>query len=175
MQSKRIVSVGLLILLMMFLSSCASSVKRADDVYSFKYAGQKFKKINVSLNSETQEKLKDNSLFNADKLSEAVKRQMNGKGLLSDVSQDSIEIIVTNIRTRSSFSAVMFGFMAGSDQLEGNVSLKNPDGKVLNSFTVSASYALGGLAGGQEAVRMNWLYDKFAELTVQNILGEKTD
>ncbi len=175
MRSRRIVFLGLLIVSLLLFTGCASSVKRADDVYNYKYAGQKFNKINVSLNSEAQDKLKDNSLFNADKLSESVKRQMNEKGLLSDVSQDLIEIVVTNIRTRSSFSAVMFGFMAGSDQLEGEVSLKSPDGKVLNSFTVSASYALGGLAGGQEAVRMNWLYDKFAELTVQNILGEKTD
>jgi hypothetical protein len=31
--------------------------------------------------------------------------------------------------------------------------------------------ALGGFAGGQDGTRMNWLYERFAELTAQEIRG----
>lgn len=160
----------------MFISACGSSAKRGEDFYEYKYTGQKFNIIIISLNNEAQEKLKDNTLFNSNKLAEAVKREINAKGLLSESSNNLVDILVTSIRMRSTFSAVMFGFMAGSDQLDGDVFIKSSsDGKVLNKFSVSVSYALGGLAGGQEDARMNWLYDKFAEITVKNILGEETD
>ena len=33
----------------------------------------------------------------------------------------------------------------------------------------SAAYALGGLAGGQDEARMNWLYEEFAKLTVAEV------
>jgi hypothetical protein len=42
--------------------------------------------------------------------------------------------------------------------------LVDPAGRALRSFEVNANYAFGGLAGGQDSVRMNWMYDKFAEL-----------
>jgi hypothetical protein len=45
----------------------------------------------------------------------------------------------------------------------------------LNSFEVSASYALGGLAGGQDDARLSWLYEKFAELASKEITGTAVD
>jgi hypothetical protein len=83
--------------------------------------------------------------------------------------------VVTDIRIRSSFSAGMWGVMAGADRLEGDVFVKNEEGKILNSFSISASYTWGGSIGGNDDIRMNWLYDKFAKLTVKNILGKKVE
>jgi hypothetical protein len=45
------------------------------------------------------------------------------------------------------------------------VRVLDPTGKTLRSFDVSASYAFGGFAGGQDSIRVNYLYEKFAELT----------
>lgn len=76
----------------------------------------------------------------------------------------------SQFRVRSSFSAVMFGFMADSDSIDGKVREFNQEGRQVHSFDVSASYALGGIAGG-DGTRMNWLYDKFTELTIAELTG----
>jgi hypothetical protein len=78
---------------------------------------------------------------------------------------------VTDIRVRTNFSAVMWGFMAGDDHINGIVVARSPTGDELQRFEVSASYALGGLAGGQDEARMGWLYESFAEETLKELTG----
>jgi hypothetical protein len=63
----------------------------------------------------------------------------------------------------------MFGFMAGADLISADVIVKSADGQELDKFEVSTSYALGGIAGGQDSARMGWLYEKFAQETVQEL------
>lgn len=88
------------------------------------------------------------------------------KGVRCSAAQRPVvDVIVTDIRTRSGFAAVMFGFMAGDDRIVGTVALADENAAQQDSFQISASYALGGLVGGQEGVRMGYLYEKFAELT----------
>ena len=86
-----------------------------------------------------------------------------------------MEVLVKDMRVRSNFSAVMFGFMAGSDSVTGDVILKDPSGSEMDRFEVSVSYALGGLGGGHDSARMGWLYEKFAEETVNELIGEKEE
>ncbi|MCJ7546192.1 MAG: PEGA domain-containing protein [Deltaproteobacteria bacterium] len=172
MKPRNIFVWGILLICIIFLTACASSVKRIGDFSNYEYTGQKFNKINVSLSPEAQEKYRG-YLFNADKLSWAVQSQIRAKGLFSDLSQNLIEVVITHVRIRSSFIATQVGIMAGADRLEGDVFVKNEEGKILNSFSITASYALGGSIGGNDDIRMNWLYDKFAKLTVKNILGKR--
>jgi hypothetical protein len=172
MKPRNIFLSGILLICIIFLTACASSVKRIGDFSNYEYTGQKFNKINVSLSPEAQEKYRG-YLFNADKLSWAVQSQIRAKGLFSDLSQNLIEVVITHVRIRSSFIATQVGIMAGADRLEGDVFVKNEEGKILNSFSITASYALGGSIGGNDDIRMNWLYDKFAKLTVKNILGKR--
>ncbi len=84
-----------------------------------------------------------------------------------------MEIVVTDIRVRSNFNAVMWGFMAGADHIKGDVVLRSASGEQMDRFGVSASYALGGMAGGQDDARMGWLYEKFAEETVTALSARK--
>lgn len=86
-----------------------------------------------------------------------------------------MEILVTSIRSRSAFNAVMFGFMAGDDHIKGDVIVRSPDGVELERFAVSASWALGGFAGGQTEARMGWLYETFAKHVVEELTVAKTD
>jgi hypothetical protein len=65
----------------------------------------------------------------------------------------------------------MFGFMSGSDLLEGDVTIRNAAGNVVKRSHVNASYSLGGLGGGQDASRMNWLYGEFAKHTAGEVTG----
>jgi hypothetical protein len=62
--------------------------------------------------------------------------------------------------------------MAGDDHIIGKVSLIGENGNPVHTFDVPASYALGGLAGMNETL-MSWLFEKFSELTVAAIRGEK--
>jgi uncharacterized protein DUF4410 len=84
---------------------------------------------------------------------------------LSLTPEASLAILVKDMRVRSNFSAVIWGFMAGSDSVSADIVLRDPAGKELDRFEVSASYALGG----QDDARMGWLYEKFAEETVQEL------
>jgi len=89
-----------------------------------------------------------------------VKQKFEESGLMNAASEYSVHIAVTDLRTRSTFTAIMFGFMAGNDHIVGTVTITDNSNRTLKSFEISASYALGGLAGGQDSMRMNWLYEK---------------
>ncbi len=80
-----------------------------------------------------------------------------------------ILVEVKDVRVRSNFSAVMWGFMAGNDHITGDIVIQNNNGSELDRFEVSVSYALGGLAGGMDSSRMGWLYETFAEETVKEL------
>ena len=76
---------------------------------------------------------------------------------------------VKDIRVRGNFNAIIWGFMAGNDHLTGDVIVKDANGAEVDRFEVSSSYAFGGLAGGQESVRLDWLYKSFAEEAVAEL------
>ena len=101
-----------------------------------------------------------------------IERHLDGRGLLNNQSNQTVEVSINSFRVRSGFSAVMFGFMAGSDSIQGVVAVKNAAGQYIKRAEVSASYALGGIAGGQDSSRMGWLYEEFAKHVVAELTGE---
>ena len=172
----------ILLLIVAGLAGCASGVKRAEDASKreayFAKGGKLANEVTISLTKEAQAMLSDNPGFDQHKLLSTAKRALEANNLLAktaDPSLPRIEILVTEIRVRSSFSAVMFGFMAGNDRVVGDVIARDSSGKELQRFTVSASYALGGIGGGQDDARMTWLYETFAKHTIAELKGEKTD
>lgn len=162
-----------------FLSGCASSVTRdagnqagATATASTSKFGTKPVIVKVTLDATAQEELKDNLKFSAKKLQEKIESALDARNLLAKAdSTDAmhLNVEVTGIRVRSSFSAVMFGFMAGSDYVDGTVTLVGADNLQVDRFKVSASYALGGIAGGMDGTRMDWLYEKFTEKTLSTL------
>ncbi|WP_175917316.1 DUF4410 domain-containing protein [Burkholderia pyrrocinia] len=161
-----------------FLSGCASSVTRdagnqagATATASTSKFGTKPVIVKVTLDAAAQEALKDNLKFSPKKLQEQIENALDARKLLAKAdSTDAMQlnVEVTGIRVRSSFSAVMFGFMAGSDYVDGTVTLVGTDNRQLDRFKVSASYALGGIAG-MDGTRMDWLYEKFTEKTLSTL------
>ncbi|NTY35004.1 DUF4410 domain-containing protein [Burkholderia diffusa] len=161
-----------------FLSGCASSVTRdagnqagATATASTSKFGTKPVIVKVTLDAAAQEALKDNLKFSPKKLQEQLENALDARKLLAKAdSTDAMQlnVEVTGIRVRSSFSAVMFGFMAGSDYVDGTVTLVGTDNRQLDRFKVSASYALGGIAG-MDGTRMDWLYEKFTEKTLSTL------
>ena len=172
------------------LAGCAASVKRPTSSGSTASAAlvpsrvllsptNPASDVSISLSDEVKTKTADDSKFNQDELLAHVKRALETNDLLTSSAtgpSQSIEIRITKVRVRGTFSAVMWGFMAGADSISGDVTLKNASGEPVDTFHVSVSYALGGLAGGQESMRMNWMYEKFAQETLNALTtGETTD
>ena len=98
-----------------------------------------------------------------------LEERLTADGLLVQGEKYRVQVAVKEIRVRSTFSAIMWGFMAGDDHIQGEVTILGAVDQPIHTFDVKASYALGGFAGGQDGMRMNWLYRRFAELTSEEI------
>lgn len=166
------------LLMAVVLAGCAAGVTRHTDAEKrqayFKGGGKVARSVTVTLDQNAQKQLPENITFDKDQLLATVKRLLDAKGLLAktpDEKLPTIEIIVTDIRVRSDLSAILWGFMAGDDHIIGEVIARNPEGKELQRFTVSASYALGGWGGGQGSTRMGWLYETFAKEMANELTG----
>ena len=128
--------------------------------------------VALTLTDEAKKKSAENLKFNPDELLSHVKRALEASSLLNaspDQVRPNLEIQLKDVRVRSNFSAVMWGFMAGADLIKADIVIRDQTGRELDRFEVSTSYALGGLAGGQDAARMGWLYESFAEETVKEL------
>jgi hypothetical protein len=157
--------------LCVILTACASSVKRTEDAADYRYDGAKFCKVELSVSKDATKDPDDRVRFDDKALKDMIQRKLEVYGVMNENSLQKVSIEITDIRVRSSFNAFMWGFMAGDDHILGDVTLIGEDGKPLHTFNVSASYALGGFAGMNET-RMSWLFEKFSELTVEEIIGE---
>ncbi|HXU92057.1 MAG TPA: DUF4410 domain-containing protein [Gallionella sp.] len=157
-----------------FLAGCASGVKRAPDTagsHARVSTPSQIASVSVSLTDEAKKKVGENLKFNPDELLNHVKRGLDANSLLGskDKALPNLEIQVKDMRIRSNFSAVMWGFMAGADSITADIVLKDLAGQELDRYEVSVSYALGGLGGGQDDARMGWLYEKFTEETLKEL------
>lgn len=155
------------------LAACAGSVKRADNTSHYQYHGEKFSNVTVTVSDEAKAKLSDNIKFSSDELGGMIKRRLETQGLIDPHAKQSMNIEITDVRIRSTFNAIMWGVMAGTDHIDGKITLMDAN-RPLDSFEVSASYGLGGLGGGQDSTRINWLYEKFSELTVDELTGKSS-
>ena len=167
----------LLLLSVAVLGGCASGVTRMEAGAPGTGAAapakveQTVKSVNLFLSEDAKKLVSDNLKFNQDALRSIIERALGGQNMVKADASQTLDVEITSFRTRSNFTAIMFGFMAGNDNVEGVVSIKDASGKILKRAKVSASYALGGLAGGQDDARMNWLYEEFAKHTVAELTG----
>jgi hypothetical protein len=152
----------------LLFTGCASSVKLDSNVVHAPLQVEGVSRVELSLSPEASKQLGDNKKFDPEQFSGYLSRKFDSKGLLNEASLYQTEVIITDLRLRSSFSAVVFGILAGSDYITGNVRLIDPKGRVVRTFEVSASYLLGGVAGF-DGIRIDWLYDRFAELALVEI------
>ena len=167
--------IWILPVVMLGLAGCSSNVTRstvagAKPIATLSTQPQKVATVKVKLSPTAQTQLAENLKFDPTRFSDTLQRGLNAKNLVTADSQQDLVVEITDIRVRSTFSAVMWGFMAGNDHVVGTVSVIDKAGKLLQSFEVSASYALGGVMGGDES-RMSWLYEKFTEHVLKELSG----
>lgn len=151
------------------LAGCAGTIKQDarvnGDLSRLEGVGQ----VVAQMSPDAAKLLVDNPQFNREELATRLRLRLESRGLTAPAATHRVEIVVTDVRVRGAFTAIMFGFMAGDDHITGRVRVLDPSGKALRSFEVSATYAFGGLAGGQDGVRMSWLYDKFSDLATAEL------
>ena len=157
------------------IAGCSSGVKRESEVAAT--AGQAMPKLPVAdvairLTPEAQKLAADNPKFDPERLRQTVRRYLEANQLVQPGAGAVAEIVVTEFRVRGTFSAVMWGVMAGTDNVTGDVVVRDKAGRQLRKFTVNASYGLGGAMGGDDT-RLNWLYETFAEHTVGELGGPR--
>ena len=157
------------------LAGCASGVTREGAAAAT--AGQAMPRLPVSavsvrLSPEAQKLVADNPKFDAERLLQTVRRYLEANGLVESVATARAEIVLTEFRVRSTGAAIMLGMMAGTDNVTGDVIVRDAAGRQLRRFRVNASYGLGGAMGGDDT-RLSWLYEKFAEHTVAELGGPR--
>lgn len=155
------------------LGGCASGVARQEGSAAPHRiaAEQKVKPVSLTVTPGVKASLDDNIKFNPDTLLSMINRRLELNGMIADQGTLSIEIVIKDVRVRSTAVAVLFGFMAGDDRIVGDIFLKDASGRMLDRFEVSASYALGGWAGGQDDMRMSWLYEEFSKVLIAELMG----
>ncbi|MFL9923846.1 DUF4410 domain-containing protein [Herbaspirillum lusitanum] len=164
---------GVSILLSIFvLCGCAGTVHRENNALKSDFALDSVAEVEIRMTDEAQKLQTNNTQFSTKDLLGYLERKLDGQSLLKSDSSYRLQVTITRFRIRSALSAVMWGIMAGTDSVDGTVQVLNRDGKPVHSFDVSASYGLGGWGGGQDGTRMNWLYGKFAELTIAELTGK---
>ncbi|NVK19838.1 MAG: hypothetical protein HWE30_14160 [Methylocystaceae bacterium] len=159
--------------IMMLLSACSGNVKNISGYDDYRYQGEQYAKVTLSVPREINQ---EEEKFDQIVLKKVILSKLTAENLLdgTEASNHTIEINIDSVYLRSTGAAVMFGFMAGADSIQGRVDLKKGE-QVINSFNVDASYAAGGLVGGLDGTRMDWLYQKFAEVTAQTIKNTQTE
>ncbi|MGZ0710085.1 DUF4410 domain-containing protein [Coraliomargarita sp. W4R53] len=160
------------VVLSFFYTGCASSSVRVPGetaVYTIS-SNNPIRKVTVGIEEGTTETIK----FDQERLRRSIEIALKNSAMFDGnaaLNSPELNVSVTNLRVRSSFNAMMWGAMAGSDSLQGDVVLRDHTGQKLDEFSVKASYALGGLAG-QDEMRMDWLYEAFSGEIVKEFKGE---
>jgi len=158
----------------MLMTACAGTAVRKEGTDVQATAGVlKIKAVQTRMSDKAKAQLPDNIKFDMGAMSSTIERALSASGLEDPNSAGTLDVEVTNVYVRGTFSAVMFGFLAGVDNIAGNVRVIDANGNVLRRFETSASYAFGGAGGGQDGIRLNYLYEKFAELTRDQLRDQK--
>jgi len=146
---------------MVFACLAGCSSKLLDD---HRYRGEKYGKISVALTIPTTSDRAKASLVSA--VGSAVTTQLKQNNLYDERSNGTVDVVVTSLKERDVLSAAL----GASQRMEGTVTLKTPDGRALRKFTVDTSHAPKAVA---DARYSRTLYDTFAELTANTILGRR--
>jgi hypothetical protein len=176
MKLQKIYSLVCLAAIISMSAGCASSGARLGGVATSTALSKENKAglVTIELNDKAREEFKDNLKFDQEQLRLKLEHALSAYELFDSQGKGTmpvVRVIVTDIRVRSSFSAVMWGAMAGDDHIVGEIQIVDHASKTLDHIKVSASYALGGIGGGQDEARMDWLYEAFVKESLKLLAG----
>lgn len=152
---------------------CSAQIKRPTDATAPKPEVRALSGFALEMAPSAREQLVDNIKFDVDELEGTMLRTLEAKDLMASDGDYSLKVVVKDIRVRSTFSAVMFGFMAGDDHLIGDAIVFDREGRPVYTYVAEASYAFGGVGGGQDSARLNWLYEEFSEVIADELVVQR--
>jgi Domain of unknown function (DUF4410) len=167
----RTLKLSFLVMMSVLIVGCAGTVQRDSNSGSKRISDATYSDVKVSLSDGARALQADNVQFNVRELSDYIRRRLEASSVLRQDGTHRVEVVIESFRVRSAAAAVLFGVMAGTDNIEGQVRVFNAAGRQVHGYTINTSYGLGGWAGGADGTRMSWLYDKFSELTVAELIG----
>ena len=162
----------LILLSLAILTSCATTSTLKEQHRDYVYGGEKYGKVTLSQSEQVLADARKGMRLDDMAIDKKIVVLLKAKGIYDENSPNSVNVLINSIYIRNAFNAVMFGFMSGADNIDGTVTLAKND-NTLAQFDIHPAYALGGIGGGQNEIRLGWLSDKFAEQTIEMILGEK--
>ena len=163
---------SVLLLSLALLSGCTSEAMRksASPVLP---PGAKVQNIYVTLTPEVEGALWYNEDVKPNRVLGAMKRNLKERDMLgkpSDRHLPKIEIVITDVRARSEGASIWVPLLSGEDRIVGDVIVRDANGQELERLKVKTTYAWGGPLGTNH-LRMNYLYDLFAERAAEQLTG----
>lgn len=155
------------------VAACSSQVTRHEAPTAQVEPVRALASVSVEMSPNAKQQLADNVKFDIEALRATLQRTLEASNLVAADGDFDLKVTVEDIRVRGTFSAVMFGFMAGDDHLDGTATVLRRDGTTAGGFAVKTSYALGGLAGGIDSTRMNWLYEEFSKKIAEELIARR--
>jgi len=160
-------------LLIATLAGCASQVTRPPEAAATREPVRALTSFEVEISPAVKKAMDDaeTQKFDLVAFRGVIQRTLDAAKLVSSDGDFKLTVTVDELRVRGTFNAIFWGFMAGSDHLNGTATLTRLDGKPVGNFKVTTSYALGGFAGGQDSSRLVWLYEEFAKMLTQELVA----
>jgi hypothetical protein len=160
-------------LLVATFAGCASQVTRPPEATTTREPVRALTSFEVEISPVAKQAMGDPETQKFDPVAfrGVIQRTLDAAKLVSPEGDFKLTVTVDELRVRSTFNAIMWGFMAGTDQLNGTATLTRLDGRPAGSFKVGTSYGLGGFGGGQDSSRLAWLYEEFAKLLTQELVA----
>ncbi|MGH1439257.1 MAG: hypothetical protein ACRBBR_04015 [Cellvibrionaceae bacterium] len=156
-----------LITLLVLLTACKAGVR---EPIEYQYRGEVYGVIDVKFTEDLAKKRKK---YKDLKLERRVRSELKKYNLFNEKSTNKIEILIDTINFRSTVDAALLGSRAGSDVLEGQVSLiilKRKAYRKIHGFDVSATQSKGGPSNAIAKKRLKTLGQEFGKITAKEIL-----
>ena len=159
-----------IILLFCLLTGCTSRVVKSEGPTPEVRALQN---VTVEISPHAVVKVAGSVDFDAKMLSWVLEEALNSRELMASNGDFDLKVVISDVRVRSTASAVWLGMLAGDDHLIGDAIILNRNGDEVFTFTVEAVYAWGGITSGGDSTRVYWLYEKFSDTVTDELVAKR--
>lgn len=157
----------------LLLFGCASQVTKPTD--SPKPEVRALRTVSLELSPDAVQKIANDVEFDMESFKSVFIEALESRQLIASDGDFDLNVVINEVRVRGTGSAVWLGFLAGDDHITGDAIVLNHEGEEVYTYTANASYALGGFAGGDDATRVNWLYEKFSEIVADELRTKRDE
>jgi hypothetical protein len=130
--------------------------------------------VTLVLTPQLAEKVAKDPNFNATALLDAIKRELQARRVLDETNSHAngiAEITVDDFALHPKSNAILFGYIINSGMLNGDIRLRDSDGKELKGFRIDAEAQVSIAANGDSTNPLKGLYHRFAVILGDHLTG----